>query len=252
MKPIKDSIIVFGGLARDCACNLARNLNEIEKIRTKVKKLYICILENDSSDNTPEVMDNFCSCHDNVIVKHFKETHYDVSSTTGASMSRICRLTKYRNMLLENMQSYCGNSDFFVIIDWDLDEFDSTQVLKAIENAPSDWGAIFANGRYKWQFKENRQTGFRDKNKIYDSFAILEDGMSIESIQKDDNSIYNRFVIARKFGFLLNKYRYVKCTSAFGGIGIYKSKCLEGCSYSTMKKGDWYICEHLAFNYTIR
>lgn len=252
MKKIVDSVFVVGGLARDCESNLAKNLEEIEKIRGKVKELYICILENDSSDNTPRIMDDFCNTHKNILTKHFKETQYDVNTKTGTSMSRICRLSKYRNMLLDLMEGISVNPDYCIMIDWDLDEFDSSQIIQAIETAPSNWGAIFANGRYKWQYKDDVKTGYRDKKKIYDSFAVLEDNKDIESILQNDNNGYHRFHVSSLYGHLLNNNEYVPCTSAFGGIGIYKYEAIIGCRYSTKPVGDWFICEHIFLNYMIK
>ena len=196
---INESVIVVGGLARNCEYNLCRNLDEIEKLRPYVKELYICILENDSTDNTPQIMDRFCSSHKNVKVVHFKETQFDVSAVSGASMSRICRLTKYRNMLLDMMRSCTNDADFDVIIDYDLDELNSLQIIKAIENAPVEWGALFADGRYKWQYRDKIQTAFRDKRKLYDSFAILESNRRIESIISFDNCSLAKFKKAVAF-----------------------------------------------------
>ena len=248
---INESVIVVGGLARNCEYNLCRNLDEIEKLRPYVKELYICILENDSTDNTPQIMDRFCSSHKNVKVVHFKETQFDVSAVSGASMSRICRLTKYRNMLLDMMRSCTNDADFDVIIDYDLDELNSLQIIKAIENAPVEWGALFADGRYKWQYRDKIQTAFRDKRKIYDSFAILESNRRIESIISFDNCSLAKFKKAVAFGTLLNKERFIPCRSAFGGVGIYKHEVLVGCKYSTFKVGDFYVCEHIYLNNSI-
>ena len=252
MVKLEDSIIVVGGLARDCEANLLKNLNEILKLKEKVKELFICILENDSSDKTPRIMDDFCRLNENVIVKHFSETEFDVNIKTGAAKSRICRLAKYRNMLLDLMERCSNVINYNVIIDWDLDELDSMQILNAIEEAPSDWGAIFADGRYKWQYKNYKQSGFRDKSKIYDTFALLENDMDIETISFKGKRKFRMFQMALMYGRLLNKEKYVKCTSAFGGIGIYKHDAISGCRYSTLSKGDWYVCEHIFFNNRVR
>ena len=248
MKDIKNFTLVVGGLARDCEYNLNKNLKDVYRLRGEVKELFICILENDSSDKTALVMDEFAKSHTNVIVKHFKETEFAVDNKTGASMSRICRLAKYRNILLDLMDSCCPNPDYNVIIDWDLDEMNSLQILRAIENAPSNWGALFADGRYKWQLCRKLQTGFRDKRKIYDSFAVLEDDKSILSILPLDNTSYHKFIIAEKYGTLLNKNKYVSCNSAFGGIGIYKHEAIKGCKYTTTAIENWFVCEHISFH----
>lgn len=239
--------VLIAALARDCNNSILRNIPKIEKLRKEFKESHVVIIENDSKDGTKETLKRWEkeSIGVEAIMNDYgtvtiPEQSKDIKNP-GTSMHRISKMAKYRNMYMDYARNADFNIDYLIVIDIDIEDFSVEGIIDSINNAPNDWGGIFANGvkfynKYLFVF--------------YDTFAFIPYKSKYIDLTINEN-ITNAHKITNKV-----KYNsYIKCFSAFGGIGIYKWDIISDLYYKADKnnrsKVNETICEHIPFNIEI-
>jgi glycosyltransferase involved in cell wall biosynthesis len=244
---LNDKTVCFTLLTRNCKNELAQNLNRIQNIKKYFKQVKVVIIENDSTDGTKEFLHEYQLKIDNVFVIFSKNN--SMTDRPG-SIDRNNRMAFYRNEYLRFISrcDWRSELDYLIVLDSDIKGFSEKGVVKAIENAPEDWGALFANGRYFFDF-----CGMRFLGKYYDLFAFIP----LRKYMAEKNTIELSYREMALYSDLLSnnnlrKYRYFGCQSAFGGIGIYKYQIIKNSNYRTQKNSRSKIfealCEHISFN----
>lgn len=239
--------VLIAALARDCNKSVLRNIPKIEKLRKEFKESHVVIIENDSKDGTKETLKRWEeeSIGVEAIMNDYgtvtiPEQSKDIKNP-GTSMHRISKMAKYRNMYMDYARNADFNIDYLIVIDIDIEDFSVEGTVRSINNAPDDWGALFANG--------NKIFNERLKS-FYDYFAYVPDGNKSLSIKYND-----MFFQARKVRNLLRKNRFVKCISAFGGMAVYKWDYIKNLKYTTEDNtvcdSCETLCEHIPLNNSI-
>jgi hypothetical protein len=240
---VSDKNIVICMLARDCATSITKNIPKLERLRSFFKNTAVVIIENDSKDNTKEVLRNWEQ--NSVGVKSILQDFGTLTIASSEdkemrSYNRIEKMASYRNMYIEYIENNINFPiDYVIVIDIDILDFDIMGIIKTIEEAPNDWGGLFANGTQKLCL-----FGKIICRRQYDLFAFKE---------KEDSIItpYEMFLQKRKLDRMIDKTSYLNCFSAFGGIGIYKYEAIKGLIYAAEKnpnsEGE-YIAEHIPFH----
>ena len=103
---------------------------------------------------------------------------------------------------------------------------------------------MFANGQSYYSL-----FGKKISVAYYDLFAYVpygSDEYELNNIQMMDN--------ATRVDRLIKKSDYIKCNSAFGGMGIYRYHSVEKAGYAAVRntKSRYFphLCEHVGFNQT--
>lgn len=225
-------------LARNCAGSLPANIERIERLRSLTTQSEVVVVENDSIDATKEILSAWLNTTDGITLIS-NDYGLNAGGEIPRGCSRIERMARYRNICMEHIERI--EPDIVVVIDIDVEDFDVNGIACAIAQAPSDWGALFANGnRYLWG---NCAPFF------YDLYAYLPlDGpisRTIITMRHDERYIRRH----------LRSEPYLQCRSAFGGLGVYKYEAIKGNRYSVMANvatdGE-VLCEHISFNLAIR
>jgi hypothetical protein len=247
---MKDKNAVVCILARDCAKQLKNNIPRIEDLQSKFNICNIYIVENDSVDNTKNIINewrqrnkfvHFVNCDGVFEKKDDKVDH--VKYFPGASLARIKRMTRCRNIYLDAVKNDGVKPDYMIIIDVDILSFESESIVNAIKNAPDDWSAIFANGIIR------DRLFFLNFNRYYDVYALNTSGIEI------NRNFYDVFVENSNFEKKIKKTAYYPVSSAFGGIGIYKYDSIKNLKYYPIlnSKSKYIECnsEHISINYEL-
>lgn len=257
MMEINKSILITA-LARNCEGNLLSNLTRLEQLRKCFHNSYVVIIENDSIDNTKEILKQYKDSHTGVtlVSKDYNGEYpipsYPKSSLPDMGCQRIAKMAYLRNELLTQAMKI-KNFDYLLSIDIDVYSFSVEGIIKVLKAAPSDWGALFANGHYCIQYNNTIKTlPFH-----YDFYAYIPLGVDISSITK--TFLNKKYQKIRAF-FLdkrLNHKQYVKVLSGFCGIGVYKREALEGNYYEVYTPNSWNrtdicLCEHVTFHSRIK
>lgn len=250
-----DKSVAIAALARNCEESLPTNISRIEKLRKSFSCSAVFLYENNSTDRTKAILREWQERNDAVYLQseNIDESIYRANGNVGklnrgTGEGRIRKMCDCRNKLLDLIKSR-GSFDYVIFVDIDIEWFSVEGVVKSIENAPKDWGGLFANCYVTYR---NGVQVF-DNPMHYDTFAILESGKKLEQIRLSDLNPYRRIILANKIYKEVNNTCYYKCESAFGGIGIYKGEIIEGLKYELYKPMSWNnansaLCEHIFFN----
>ena len=236
-------------LARDCENALLRNIRKVENISSNFKNAMIIVIENDSIDNTKKILYDWSKKNSKVTIlsQDTNEITYPKkqianNKNPGTSFYRINKMANFRNLYMNYIEDNKIKCDYLIVIDIDLDDFSDVNVSEVIDNAPSDWGGLFANGILYTKF-----FGKVILRKYYDNYAFLPIGS-----HKTSYTCKERHENVDIFRKVFCKQKYVEVRSAFGGIGIYKYELIKGLRYycipNTCNLEDEVLCEHISIN----
>lgn len=253
----KESTIAIGLLARDCSASLRRNIPRIEALGSLFRDYHVVAYENDSTDGTTELLQEWAQRNPHVLSFNERFGQVTIPQKTaatpypGQSYPRIEKMARFRNRVLKEIRERC-QPDIFCFIDIDMEDFDPATVAQAIEKAPEDWGALFANGQIILDYGSHQCA-----NPIqYDYYAYVP--LGTDPYLSGDYAIRleENLAVAWVEQQRINRRRYHPCHSAFNGIGIYRwelIKDLEYIAYQTpeLKAVNASLCEHVPFNYEV-
>jgi hypothetical protein len=237
--------IVFAGLARDCEEELVANISFLQElIKFNLNKLDISvfILENDSVDNTKDIIKTLEN-----------EECFKIFTLHGLDLiidNRIERITYCRNYLLKqiSLEFNTSNSELILIpLDLDIDLFSLTtieffdQLLRSFL-IDTEMDAVFPNSiPYYYDIHALRAKNWNN----IDSWSRVDKISKFIPVGK----FFIRYLLIYKKQFKIPlSNENIKISSAFGGMGLYKltSNKLKRTLYQTDKLGK--ICEHVEFN----
>lgn len=227
----KQSNVVICCLARNNKNVFEKTKQRLEYIGNCFQQYKIVIFENDSNDNTRELISQWSNNNPNVILldccqmnscecKLKKELSYSLKL-----QKRIKNMSIYREQYLNYVQKNYNNYDYMLVIDFDLD---GSMNIDGLYNCLSydNWDAMFINGR----------------SSVLGLFGIITtpyDSLAYVNINGD----YNDTTMPKSaLNMHIDTYRYnlFPVKSAFNGYGLYKIKSIINCSYN----GNL-ICEHI-------
>jgi len=238
-KNLSNKTIIICGIVRDCAINLSKNINTIEKLCMSFKDYQIVLFENDSKDNTKSVLQQLA-------IKN-KKVHISINTLSNEpsipesentqfykynTFKRIERMAYYRNKYIEYIEENNLKSDYIMVVDLDVSKIYFEGIISSF-NSEQTWDVITANG-YALSPKLKRR--------YFDTYALYECGM--ESIPQTSESLMkNQF----KWGFMKNGMPLFKVYCAHGGISIYRYEVIKNLRYTVIYNNDKNIevrCEH--------
>lgn len=239
-----EKTVIICILARDCNTALKRNIPQIEKLVSYFFDAKIIVIENDSIDGTKKTLKEWALRNKNVLVlsDDLKQQTIPQKVNSGknptTSFYRINKMANFRNKYLSFIKEKSIVSDYIIVIDIDLDRIYPEKIIKAIEDAPSDWAAIFANGRL--------YSNVLRFTKYYDNYALIP----INS-EKDSFTYKERHLNVDILENTLKEKKYAEVKSAFGGLGVYKYEALCSSIYRaipSLSGEDEVLCEHVSVN----
>ena len=246
--------VIFAGCVRNCERWLPKVLTNIEKYSSYFFKSHFIFIENDSTDNTKEILG-----------KWYKNRNCSSINMDGLKNipKRGLRLEAARNAYLKIIKD--SNSlkkyDYLIVMDFDdvsIFEIEKKNILKSIEflNSDKSIAGVFSNqrGMYYDMWTLRHKTicpvdvweeilDYKIKNKVTDEIA------------------YECTLKKRKF-YLDENNSPLEVDSAFGGFAIYKmdyilknQKPYIGSKIKKIDKNNtikWQDCEHVQFNMGIK
>lgn len=233
-------LLVFG-MIRDSGNALKRNISAIEVIGSYFVDYRVVILENNSKDNTKDVLLKWQQRNNKVTVSindfdetKYKEIEVDANYFKYFQLNKLQKYFDYRNLLLEQISSLDFSSDFSLLVDLDVIKIDVKGVITSF-GSEIEWDAVTANGySYSPSFKR----------RFHDTFALCEYGMEDKKQTLKMVRDYRHI-----FAFLRKGQPFIRVFSSYGGIAIYKSIALKGIKYMPVINNYGQIqvrCEHFS------
>jgi hypothetical protein len=226
-----------------CAFNIEEYLDiikiKIEDLRTLFDKTIVIIYENDSTDNTLNILQNYSKHYNNIII-------ITENGIRNKITYRTHRLAYTRNKIIEYIFTNNLDSEYDYFINMDLDDVNINLDIKSVKKVLNDnsflWDAVFAN---------------QTKN-YYDYWALRTNKFDFNfwSIHNKKNNIdggklYNYFDKIKHIKIIPKDDKPKQVISAFGGFGIYKIQTIKNCKYdgnSYLKNDIIEDCEHVSFH----
>ena len=235
----KENKVIICGCARDVEKYLPKILLKIDDITKLFNNYHIIIYENDSKDNTQQILLDYKKKHKNkchIIIEKKVDNKYHL---------RTHRLAHARNTILDYIFNNELDKSFNYYLNMDLDDVNlnlDINSIKRILNDKLEWDVVSAN----------------QLNRYYDYWALRtnkynENCWNNGLCSKKKMTLDNWFNIKNK-----NKINRdnppLKVLSAFGGFAIYKMDKIKNCRYDGIYNSDnaKEDCEHVIFHKEIR
>jgi hypothetical protein len=246
----KEKTIAFCGICRNVGDVLERNLLRLKRIGGGFKDYKMFFYENDSSDNTLDILNKYVS--DKVAflseLRHDKNYRADLDNGVDPWHYKRCQiLADCRNKYLSWFRNQSG-CDLLCVVDLDLKggwSYDGVNhgIYTLFHNPQT--ACVSSYGVLTEKTNTQPLESISPSQYImYDSFAFRPVG--IESLHLIRTPAYNQLVVRRGMDPM-------KVWSNFGGMAIYKTETLEGVSYGAK---EWYEgCvdpDHVVFHRQLR
>jgi len=221
------SSVVVVGTARNIEKFLPTTLNKIQMICNCFQKSNVIIYENDSNDKTLEILQDWAR----------KNVNVEIITEKSLPGLRTQRIAWGRNIVMKKALEL--NAEYIVVMDLDdvNDKLSKDAFLSTLHITNIDWAAMTAN-----------QT-----DKYYDLWALrtYDDWMPFdcwECVYKEQKG--EQICVNDRYKHIDENEKPILVKSAFGGLGIYKTKYLANSIYDGGKDNNE-VCEHVSFNENI-
>jgi hypothetical protein len=229
---IAQKSIVFLGCARNCAKNIENAIKNLDAVGSLFKSYKIYIFENDSVDETLDILEKLKSFFplEIIIFKNLDQSF----------LLRTHRLSFARNMLLKQVKKEAV--DYFCVADLDGVIGNRLNIEGVLSNFMHHdcWDAVFP----------------ASETIYYDVWALRQKDICTRDYMSEMDSMNPVFDRQTALDFHLRRIASIKFSefkgwlpvdSAFGGIGFYKK---DSFAFSNYYGGvnDQQICEHVKFH----
>ncbi|MDA0657731.1 MAG: hypothetical protein O2931_04475 [Planctomycetota bacterium] len=204
--------VVIAGLARDVAWILPWTIARINYTGSQAADFRVVIYENDSSDKTLPLLQNWAGADRRVHVISEKRT--DPVNPMARCASRAKRMAYYRSQCQSYIRDHLSDFDHVMVVDTDLiGGWSQDGVAQTFSRA--EWDFVGANGIIF------RRLGLRPNETFqYDAWAYRKDEQYTPWTTRDVNQL--------RFG---RGEPWHAVTSCFGGVGIYRMSAYLAGSY---------------------
>lgn len=257
---MKDNKILITGIAKNCSNFLPNILKNITSLNQIFTELHFLFVENDSTDNTKEILNNFKNETQNVEIINLDGLDFIKQKTK--------RIEIARNSYLENLKSDQKFNDFDFLLILDLDDininFDFCSILESISFLKNNetHAAVFPNQlKYYYDLWALRHKTLCPDDIFLDLAKIVYKEKSL-----NDEIIKNSLIKKIAPLEISPSDKIFEVDSAFGGLGIYKMnyvlnnpipyigikivKFLDNLNKPIYSQAE--ICEHISFNNGIK
>lgn len=230
------SRVLIVGLARNCANEVASQIERISDSFRNFAGIDWLIIESDSSDGTLAVLEGLKDAH--------AVEYASLGNLREKFPKRTERLAYCRNTYLDSIHNDQRYSDVDFVVVADMDGVNSLLTAEAVSSCWEmgfDWDACFANqiGHY-YDIWALRHPLWSPNDCFEQRKYLMSIGASPEVAQY--LSVYGRkIIIARHID-------PIPVESAFGGLGIYKRELFDGCVYVGVDGDGEERCEHVSLH----
>jgi hypothetical protein len=233
LKIMSNYNVIFVGTIRNVEKYLLNTLENIDKCGKKFKDYCLIVYENDSFDNTR-----------NILINNKKENYHYIFEDNILEPRRTMRISNGRNKILDKINEININNYYTYMINLDMDNInESGTFVNSIETC-------FKYDVESWDVLTGNQS-----STYYDLWALRKTNILEVDLWTNKNNNEDLFKLKFEQNGLL------EIDSAFGGIAIYKlssipNKCRYNGEYMNNNKENipqgTEKCEHVDFNECIK
>lgn len=232
--------IVFAGLCRNIGSKINDNITKLLSLAQTCKDYKIVIFENDSIDNTKELLVDWTQKNSNIICIFDSNNRPQYGAVKDKD--RIIALSEYRNRVKNYIKEHLSDYDFVIVTDMDFLDFSFDGIYNTFgwfANFPDEVDAIAGNS---FEYKDIMESG-RNSLWNYDSWAFRYNWWN--ELPKFSSMNYYSMLW---FGFWILPVGLdiIPVNSAFGGMAVYKL------SQYIQSEYDSFDCEHVTLHYNLK
>jgi hypothetical protein len=244
---IKDKKIIILGLVRNLENSLYDNVVSISTISKYCSNISFFLYENDSIDNTANVLKkckleikNFNYLSDTLNLRSFGHQTLE-SKLELKSTERTLSLAKHRNVCLSYVRDNSDKFDFVIVMDMDFEKFSLDGILNSFGWFSENYAdaLVGTSLQFKNLFSSEQKNLWN-----YDCWAYR--GSWWEDLQKYSNNYGYDPMLWFGFWQLPIGSKPIQVNSAFGGIGIYKTQHYINVEY------EGHDCEHVCLHKNLK
>ena len=225
--------VVVASCARNIESYLPIVLDKFKMIRRLFKTCNIIVYENDSNDNTRNILKQW---HQNKIIK--------LITADNVQGKRTQILAKSRQILYEQSMQY--KPDYFIVTDLDdvIVSLSENSIISCF-NITTEWAGLGANQtNYYYDLWALRTKDNWLKHDVWECLRICQ--------QKGANCKRYEAPCFPELRTISMHSNIIPVDSCFGGTMIYNTKYLKNCNYGAgIDAHNNEICEHVQFSKTI-
>ena len=242
-KQLSESTIIVCGIVRNCGKNLKRNIGTMMQLCRMAKDYHVVIFENDSTDNTKQVLQEWANAEKNihVFLNDFGTMTIPVKKDAVNPMFsayRVEKMANYRNYYLDYIEKEHLPGDYVIVVDLDVRKIKPEGIVNGFL-LNYEWDALTASGI-------SRAPSSFYRRRYFDAYALIECGK--EMVSQTEESIR---AVQYKWAFLRSGMPLFRVASEFGGLAVYKRESIKNCRYGVFMNENEKVesrTEHFCFH----
>lgn len=242
-----DFRVAVVGVGRNVERTIEKEYIRFERLLQDLDFVAMYIVESDSNDESGEVLES--------LRRKYPKFHYtQMGNLSDKYDERIDRIRHCRNRYIQEIRSDLKLKSTDIILVADLDNINNSlkasSLVKTIKETKYAWSALFPNQLINYY----DLIALRSSQWLSSDFNhLVHRAYSIHTVGKN----YQGYLERLRFELVRQKYLNKKCirislrhkplqvSSAFGGLGIYKTEVLLECDYGTLDDAPRGECEHV-------
>lgn len=214
--------VVMCGVCKNVAARVPYSIKIMEKIGQLFSDYRVVVYENNSTDNTPQILKQWAEANPRVfaISENLSKAEQEklfINRLDNGEFFRPECISRARNIVLDvALSEEYKDFEFLIWMDMDFKLEPSYAGIQEVFETTREWDAVFAYG-------------IDPVGAFWDWFALRNDEHPIGAELLGNDWWY----LPRKGKMVLSAQDdWYPVYSAFGGCGIYKKSSLVGCHYS--------------------
>lgn len=242
MKPLDEQTLIVCGIVRDAEHGLRHNIPVIDALCKRVKDYHILIYENDSKDHTKALLSQWHQRDRGRIHVSLNDTDptrtipsaRSVACNPFYSRRRIEKMARLRNQYMAYVDAQGWTADYMLVVDMDVAQLRLEGILDTLRSERA-WDAVVANGY---------STSPKLRRRYHDTYALTMWGD--EANPQTEGKIRTW---ADRLGKLRPGDEWIRISSGFGGLAVYRFEAVSGLRYRVLPNADKRVevrCEHFS------
>ncbi len=215
------------GITKNNQQCISQGIKNMIKISNLFNESIVYLYENDSIDSTPQILAEWKKRFPN-------KFNYTSEKNVRKHNYHTQNIAQARQKALDWVRKNFSGFDLLIILDPDLYyDIDTVGIIDSLNNW-NNWDVCFANGIYN------------HRGMTWDAFAMRLPDQNIP--WQGNKNYFSNFHKKANWGTGRVITEWTEVYSAFGGLGLYKSKVIENVNYDINNID----CEHVPFHNKIR
>lgn len=241
-KPLRESVILIVGLARDCASHLEFDVRRLSAAFDTAREVHWLVIESDSRDATPRQLERLGAA---------ERFHVRCLGALEPRIpSRAARIAHCRNTYVEAIRTSPEFAHIDYIVVADLDGINTLVTRQGVEScwARADWDMVAANQHAPYY------DVWALRHRLWSPNDCWAQVRWFTARGMDRQAALFACVYARMIPIARHE-PWIEVDSAFGGLAIYRREMFApelGASYHGVTQEGDDICEHVPFHRMLR